>query len=352
MPRIQCAVLGATGMVGQRFVRLLDGHPDFEAILLAASERRKGAAYGDDVRWLLEGKVPEYARNKSITSLDPDLIVDSGVKLAFSALPADVAGPMETELASKGVSVFSNAASHRMDTYVPILVPEVNHDHLSIINGQETPGKIITNANCSTTGLVMGLEPIRPLRIKRVIVTTFQALSGAGYPGISSMDIIGNVVPYIQREEEKMIAETKHIMGFVNGNSIINHPMEVIASCARVPVENGHLASVVVELENQITSDEIIDAFTSFVGPEVVRALHSAPNSPIVLSMSPDRPQPKLDVWEGGSGHKAGMGVTVGRIDVKGNHVRFFLLSHNTIRGAAGGSILNAELAVSCELLR
>ena len=204
MAKLECGILGATGVVGQRFIQLLEGHPRFKPTVLAASTRRAGKLYGDCANWLLEKSIPDYARDIELTGLGADDIVASGVRLVFSALPADVAGPLEAELAGKGVCVFANASSHRMDRHVPVLVPEVNANHLPIIQGQGTAGKIITNANCSTTGLVMGLAPIRDLGIKRVIVTTYQALSGAGHPGVASYDILGNVIPYIENEEGKL----------------------------------------------------------------------------------------------------------------------------------------------------
>lgn len=346
MSKIPCAILGATGMVGQRFVQLLEGHPVFEPVVLTASDRRTGTDYGRSVRWLLETPIPEGAKDIPLTRLDLEDIYDSGARLVFSALPAEVAGPLETGLAGKGVWVFSNAAAHRMDPHVPILVPEVNAGHLDIIEGQDTPGKIVTNANCSATGLVMGLAPIRHLGIERVIVTTYQALSGAGHPGVPSLDILGNVVPYIKGEEEKLAAETKRILGSARGCEIKDHPMEVLASCARVSVENGHLEAVVVEFGEVHTVDAITEAFRSFTPSDEVGSLHSAPETPVILTTEPDRPQPKFDVLNGG-----GMAATVGRLKVDGRRARFYLLSHNTIRGAAGGSILNAELAFDRGLL-
>ena len=347
MTKIPCAVLGATGMVGQRFLQLLEDHPVFEPTVLAASERRCGQEYGRSAAWHLEGQIPGYAESIPLSGLDSEGIVNSGVKVAFSALPAHVAGDLESELARNGIWVFSNASSHRMAPHVPLLIPEVNHQHLEMIEHQNTQGKIMTNANCSTTGLVLGLEPIRHLGLKRVIVTTFQALSGAGYPGVPSLDILGNVIPFIPEEEEKMAAETKRILGSVEGGRVIDHPLEVLASCVRVPVENGHLESVVVEFKDQHTIEELGEAFAAFSGPEEIRKLHTAPDKPVIFTDLPDRPQPKTDVWNGGLEGKAGMAVTVGRLQSKGRWARFFILSHNTVRGAAGGSILNAELVES-----
>jgi len=339
MTKVQCGVLGATGMVGQRFVQLLESHPIFKPVLLAASEKRKGEIYGGTVNWIMDTPLPEYSKHIRLTGLDPDTIADSGIRVVFSALPSEIAGPIESELASRGICVFSNAAAHRMDPHVPILIPEVNAEHLDILDFQDTPGKIVTNANCSTTGLVLGLAPLRELGIKRVMVTTYQALSGAGYPGISSLDILGNVVPFIRGEEEKIIEETRKILGAVEGSGIVDHPVEVLPSCARVPVANGHLESVVVEFEGSFTEETIVQAFGEFSVSDEVRSLHSAPEMPVVFIDEPDRPQPKYDLTAGN-----GMATTVGRLRVDGNYARFYLLSHNTIRGAAGGSILNAEL--------
>jgi aspartate-semialdehyde dehydrogenase len=351
MEKLKCAVLGGTGMVGQRFVQLLEGHPYFEPMVLAASERRKGEQYGETTNWVIEDSVPGYARDMPLASLDINEIIGNDVSMAFSALPADIAGQLETELAEKGIWVFSNASAHRMDQSVPILIPEINPGHLSIIEGQDTSGRIITNANCSTTGLVFGLEPLKTFGLKRVIVTTYQALSGAGYPGVPSTDILGNVVPFIYKEEEKMVAETKRILGSAEGQTIADHPMEIIANCARVPVADGHLEAVTVKLEDGVAHDEIKKAFETFTGPAEVADLPSAPEQPIIFTEEPDRPQPKKDCWHGGEGRKAGMAVTIGRLDVKGSWARFYLLSHNTVRGAAGGSLLNAELAFSRGLL-
>jgi aspartate-semialdehyde dehydrogenase len=344
--KLECAILGATGTVGQRFVQLLDGHPDFEPTVLAASERSAGKLYTEAVKWLLPCSVPSYAEKIGISGLDPAAIASSGARLAFSALPANVAGPVETELARRGVWVFSNAAAHRMDPHVPILVPEVNHPHLGIISGQRTPGKIVTNANCSTTGLVLGLGPLRRFGFDRVVVATYQAVSGAGYPGVASIDILGNVVPHIPREEEKMVAETRRILGSAKGGLIADHPAEVIASCARVPVDNGHLEAVAVGFPEAPDYDELLRAFAAYESPREVRGLCSAPDKPVVLTTAPDRPQPKRDAWLGGEGNRAGMAACVGRLQVSGGWAKFYLLSNNTVRGAAGGSILNAELAL------
>ena len=362
MTRLKCAILGATGMVGQRFVQLLEGHPYFEPILLAASEKREGQLYSDSVNWVIEGDVPGYARDMTLASLDangisralsPDVDGKSkrGAALAFSALPANIADQLETELAGKGVWVFSNASAHRMDANVPLLAPEVNAGHLALLEGQTAPGKIVTNANCSATGLVLGLAPLKPFGIKRVIVTTYQALSGAGHPGVPSTDIMGNVIPYIAGEEEKMEEETRRILGTYEGGIVKGHPAEVMANCARVPVTDGHLEAVTVEFEGQVSRESIVDVFQTYNGPAEVAGLPSAPATPVIFTKEEDRPQPKKDCWHGGKGRKAGMAVVVGRLEVKGNWARFFILSHNTVRGAAGGSLLNAELAHSKGLL-
>lgn len=351
MEKIQCAVLGATGTVGQRFIQLLEDHPYFEPVALAASRRREGEPYGSSVKWLLEGDIPHDATSMKLIPLDPVFIEDSGARVVFSALPADVAHDLELELARRGMWVFSNAASHRMDDHVPILIPEVNAHHLDIISAQDTPGKIVTNANCSTTGLALGLAPLLPFGIRQVVVSTYQALSGAGYPGVPSTDILGNVIPYIGGEERKMVEETRRILGEVEDGRIIDHPVRVVASCARVPVENGHLESVAVELEHRVAQATLIGALNDFRGPDEMVELPTAPQRPLIVNSGPDRPQPRLDVMAGGPGRSSGMSVVIGRFHTIGNWVRFFLLSHNTIRGAAGGSILNAELSQSRGLL-
>jgi aspartate-semialdehyde dehydrogenase len=258
-----------------------------------------------------------------------------------------VAVELERDLANEGIAVFSNTASHRMDADVPLLIPEVNHETIDMIEGQQ--GFIVTNANCSTTGLVMPLKVLVPLGIKRVITATYQAVSGAGYPGVPSLDILGNIIPHIGGEEEKVQREAKKILGRYNPSSktVENASFELHASCVRIPAIDGHFEAVEVEVEKKTREEEIIDLFESFESPDIVRDLPTAPEKPIIYRHEPDRPQHRYDVNAGEPCERAwGMAVSVGRVRLIDNWVRFVLISHNTRRGAAPGSILNAELAI------
>ncbi|MCF2135910.1 MAG: aspartate-semialdehyde dehydrogenase [Candidatus Thorarchaeota archaeon] len=347
LSRLRVCILGATGLVGQQFVRILQEHPLFEVALLTASSHSSGNEYGSIVDWLMASDLSESVRHLQVIETDPDLIADAGVDLVFSALPSEVAGPVEHELASSGLPVFTNAGYHRMRDTVPILIPEINPEHLELIKYQQygDAGFIVTNSNCSTSGLVFGLRPLQQFGIRSVIVTTYQALSGAGRSGVASMDILGNVIPYIPKEELKIETESRKILGELQDDHIRYADFRINASCARVPVMNGHLESVVVALDDPVTVDRVQQAFASFSGPPQRLDLPTAPQQPVVVLDGPDRPQPVRDLSLTAQDH--GMSVKIGRIREKDGLLSFFLLVHNTIRGAAGASVLNAEYTVA-----
>lgn len=341
MKKIKVGVLGATGMVGQRFIQLLHNHPWFEVSALAASERSAGKSYKEAVegRWKAEGSIPEEVVNLEVGLCEPGL----DCKIVFGALDSSVAGPIEEEFAAAGYAVVSNSRNHRMGDDVPLLIPEVNPEHLKILKKQKERfknGFIVTNPNCSTIGMVLALAPLhKKFKIKKIIVTTMQALSGAGYPGVASLDILGNVLPHIGGEEGKMESEPLKILGSAKNGSFKNADIKISADCNRVNVKDGHLESISIELEKKVSEEKLIACLRDF-NPLKELNLPTAPDPPIVLREEEDRPQPRIDRDVG-----QGMAVVIGRIracnvlDWKMN-----VLSHNTIRGAAGASILNAEL--------
>ncbi len=347
--RIPVAVLGATGMVGQRFIELLQGHPWFELVALAASEKHGGRCYAEVTPWRLPGsEMPAVAAALPVVACRPEAL--PAAKIVFSALPAEIAGDIEADFARAGVAVFSNAKNYRMAADVPLIVPEVNADHAAAIVQQRKqrgwPGCIVTNANCSATPLVMALKPLQEaFGVRKVLATTLQAISGAGYPGLPSYDILDNAIPYIGGEEEKMESETRKMLGtWEEGRGFSDAPIIVSAQCNRVATREGHLECASIELgRDDVNPEEIITAWEQFT-PEPQRLqLPSAPQSALVYRNEPDRPQTLRDR---DAGH--GMTVTLGRLrrcPILG--YKFVLLGHNTIRGAAGGSLLNAELCVS-----
>ena len=343
---LRVAILGATGAVGQRFVALLSNHPWFEVTRVAASERSAGKTYREACRWHMTSSMPEGVASLIVT----DLSVSDDIDLAFSALTADVAGDVEVTWARAGVPVFSNARNHRMDPDVPLVIPEVNPDHLSLIASQgETrgfpaSGFLVTNANCSATFLAMALAPLhRTFGVDMVSVVTMQAISGAGYPGLSALDISGNVIPFISGEEEKLESETQKILGAQRNGAIDPAAFRVSAQVHRVPVIDGHLESVSVKLRDAADLDDIREALQSFSGAPQSEGLPSAPDRPIVVLDEPDRPQPKLDV-----DRENGMATFVGGLrPCNVLDYKMTVLGHNTVRGAAGGSVLNAELVVA-----
>lgn len=346
LDKIGVAVLGATGAVGQRFVQLLYAHPWFNLEILAASGKSAGNRYKDVVNWNLIEKMPEDIGEKNIEKIEIKKFKSEGVELIFSALPSEIAQNVEMDLASNGLNVFSNASANRMVQDVPLLIADINPEHLALVESQRQsrPGYIVTNPNCSVTGLATGLKPLdNEFGVKSVVVSTYQALSGAGYPGVPSLDISGNIVPYIHNEEEKVQEECGKILGKLSDGKIKESSFDVIASCTRVPVRDGHLESVLVELKNDAKIEEIKRSFDNYEGMD--GSLPTAPQKPIILTEEENRPQPILDVYNGSPERARGMAITVGRIKKFGDKLRFFLLVHNTIRGAAGCSIMNAELA-------
>jgi len=343
--KIKVGVLGATGMVGQRFVQLLANHPWFEIAALAASERSVGKPYGEAAHWKQDTPIPEHVRHLPIVDVKPGF----EARLVFSGLDARVAGPVEEDFARAGYVVVSNSKNHRTDDDVPILLPEINHEHIGLIGVQQTRrgyerGFMVTNANCSAMALCLALAPLEQMfGIETVAVTTLQSLSGAGYPGVPSLDITGNIIPYIGEEEEKIERETRKIFGQFKGGKIEPHPMRVSATATRVPVVDGHTESVNVKLRRQASLEEIKSAFRSYSSVPQKLKLPSAPEHPVVLKEEIDRPQPRLDV-----NLEKGMASVVGRV----RHCpifdyKFVILGHNTIRGAAGAAILNAELLMA-----
>ena len=339
--KIQVGVLGATGAVGQKFVSLLDNHPWFELTELAASDRSAGKSYKEAVTWRQYSPIPERLTDKFVKPCEPNL----DCRVVFSGLDSSVAGEVEENFARAGYIVLSNSKNHRMADDVPLLVPEVNPDHLGLIETQRKrrgwKGAIVTNPNCASIGLVMAVAPIdRAFGARRVIVATMQALSGAGYPGHAAIDMAGNVIPFIGGEEEKLESEPLKVMGKLEGDRIRFSDCRISAHTNRVPVEDGHMECVSIELEKKATPDEIARVLAEFTSLPQELKLPSAPNHPIVVTTDRDRPQPRLDRDAG-----AGMSAVVGRIrECQVFDIRFVVLSHNTIRGAAGAAILNAEL--------
>ena len=339
--KIPVGVLGATGAVGQKFIALLDGHPWFEVREVAASERSAGKSYAAAVSWKQKTPIPESVRGLEVKPCAPGL----ACRIVFSGLDASVAGEVEDAFARAGCVVLSNSRNHRMDPDVPLVIPELNPDHLALIplqrKNRSSDGFIVTNSNCSTMFLAMALGPLhRAFGVEKVFVATLQAISGAGYPGVPSLDILGNVIPYIGGEEEKMEIETRKILGRFNGKTVELADFPVSAQCNRVAVEDGHTESVSVKLGRATSAREIAELLESFTGPPQALRLPTAPERPIVVCAAQDRPQPRFDV-----DHSGGMAALVGRIrPCPVLDFKFTVLGHNTIRGAAGASILNAEL--------
>ncbi|MBU0490796.1 MAG: aspartate-semialdehyde dehydrogenase [Chloroflexi bacterium] len=344
MNRIPVGILGATGTVGQRFVQLLDDHPWFQVTALAASDRSVGQRYADACHWLLPTPIPDAARDLVVQPIEPGL----ECRVVFSALPSGVAGPVEERFARAGHAVCSNAAAHRMDADVPLLIPEVNPDHTALIGEQRRrrgwQGLVVTSANCSTTQLALALKPLHDaFGLRRLSVVTMQAASGAGYPGVPALDLLDNLVPYIGGEEEKVEQEPLKLLGTLEGDRVASAAFVVSAQCNRVPVRDGHTECVSIEFARQPGADEVIAALEGFRGPAEAADLPGSPAHPIVVRREPDRPQPVRDRDAG-----RGMSVVVGRVrPCPVLHTRFVLLGHNTVRGAAGGSIHNAELLVA-----
>jgi aspartate-semialdehyde dehydrogenase len=341
--RIEVGVLGATGMVGQQFIRLLADHPWFKPAWLAASERSEGRRYLEAASWRLGGPPPDVLSTTVVEACTPG----RGPQLVFSGLDAGAAQDIEPAFARAGHIVISNARSFRMDPDVPLLIPEVNPEHLQLLPLQRRArgwdGAIVTNPNCSTVVLTMVLAPLRQFGLRSVMVTTMQAISGAGYPGVPSLDILANVIPFISGEEEKVESETQKILGTFEGDGVRAHPAVVSAQTTRVPVVDGHTEAVSLAFDQRPSPEDVKAALRAFRGRPQELRLPSAPAEPIVCLDEPNRPQPRLDVERGG-----GMTVTVGRVRpclLLGT--KLIAMGHNTIRGAAGAAILNAELMMA-----
>lgn len=348
MAKIPVAVLGATGAVGQRFIQLLDQHPWFEVAALTASERSAGQPYGEVCRWLLDTPMPAAVRDLPV--LGSETLLD--LPVAFSALPSSVAGPIEERLAAAGVMVCSNASNHRMAPDVPLLVPEVNPEHLDLLAVQRKrrgwSGAIVTNPNCTSTPVVMALRPLHDaFGIRKLLIVSLQAISGAGYPGVSALDIVENVIPYIGGEESKVESEPQKMLGVLRDGTIEPAPFVASAHCNRVPVIDGHLLCLSVAFERNPTPDEAIAALRAFRALPQELNLPSAPAQPVMVRDEADRPQPRRD-----RDSEHGMATVVGRVrPCPLLAIKFLALAHNTIRGAAGGSLLNAELMKAQGLL-
>jgi aspartate-semialdehyde dehydrogenase len=340
--RIEVGILGATGMVGQHFIKFLQGHPWFDLKWLGASDRSAGKKYRDAMTWHL-GVVPDSVADLVVEDCKPG----NAPRLLFSAMDASVATEIERAFAAAGHVVVSNSRNHRMEADVPLLVPEINPDHLKLVPRQQRvrgwKGQIVTNPNCSTVVLTMGLGPLKQFGITKVIATTMQAVSGAGYPGVASMDILGNVVPFIGGEEEKMEQETQKILGEFRGDRVEPLAARVSAHCNRVPVVDGHTVTVSVELSSKPTEADLRAAFDSFSGVPQQRELPSAPNRPVIYMEEANRPQPRKDAER-----ERGMAAFIGRLRAcPVLDYKFVALGHNTVRGAAGAAVLNAELILS-----
>ncbi len=341
--KIEVGVLGATGMVGQQFAKLLDHHPWFELKWAGASDRSAGKKYREATSWRLNGAMPASVADLVVEDCKPG----NAPKLIFSSMDASVATEIEQAFARAGHVVVSNSRNHRMEGDVPLLIPEINASHLKIIPLQQRrrgwKGQIVTNPNCATMVLALALAPLKQFGIRRVVVSTMQAISGAGYPGVASMDINANVIPFIGGEEEKMQQETQKILGEFTGDALAPLAAQVSAHCNRVAVVDGHMAATSVELEQKPSDAAILAAFASFRGVPQDRNLPSAPPQPVIYLSEPDRPQPRRDAER-----ENGMATFVGRLracPVLGT--KFMALGHNTVRGAAGAAVLNAELMYS-----
>ena len=341
MSKTKVAILGATGAVGQRFVQLLEDHPWFEVAALTGSERSIGKKYGEVCNWVLPGLVPEYARNMTVVASDSDF--EAG--LVFSALHAEQARELEPALAKKGYAICSNASACRTWEDVPLMIPEVNADHTRLIDVQKKQrgwsGYIVTNPNCTSTGVTIAFRALQDaFGIRRAFIVSMQALSGAGYPGVPSLDILDNVIPYVGGEEEKVEREPLKMLGRFEGGKVALAPITISAHTNRVAVVDGHLVVTSVEFARAVSPEEAKRALADFQAPEIVGGLPSAPKPVIVVREGADRPQPRRDRDEG-----RGMASVVGRVRPDPIfHIKFANLAHNTIRGAAGGAILNGEL--------
>jgi len=339
--KIPIGILGATGVVGQRFIQMLEHHPWFEVAWLAASDRSEGKVYAEAARWRLKTPIPANVAKMTVSPATPE----GAPKIIFAALDSSIAAELEPRFADAGCAVVSNSSALRMQEDVPLVIPEVNPGHIKLIDIQgwrkKSGGYVVTNPNCSAIGLVLALAPLhQKFGLETVMAVTMQAVSGAGYPGVASLDILGNVIPFIKNEEEKMEEETKKLLGQLNGSRIIPGPFAMSAQCNRVAVEDGHTESISIRLKTKAKPEEIISAWNGYRAEPQELKLPSAPDQPVVYVTASDRPQPRFDVDTG-----AGMTTVVGRLrPCSVLDWKFTVLSHNTIRGAAGAAVLNAEL--------
>ncbi len=339
--KIPVGILGATGIVGQRFIQLLEHHRWFEVAWMAASDRSEGKPYAEAARWRLKTSIPKNVAKMVVAPAKPD----GAPKIIFAALDSGIAAELEPRFAEAGHAVITNSSALRMVKDVPLVIPEVNPDHVKLIECQsyrrKNGGFVVTNPNCSAIGLVLALKPLHEkFELETVMAVTMQAVSGAGYPGVASLDILGNVIPYISKEEEKMEEETQKLLGKLNGAGIIPAPFKMSAQCNRVAVEDGHTESISIKLKKKASAEEILEAWSSFRAIPQEKKLPTAPEIPVRYVNASDRPQPRFDV---DFGH--GMTTTVGRLrPCNVLDWKFTVLSHNTIRGAAGAALLNAEL--------
>lgn len=346
--KIPVGILGATGMVGQRFIQLLENHPWFEIVWLAASERSESKPYVEAAKWRMRTAIPPQIASMVLSPATPE----NAPKVIFAALDAAFAREIEPRFAAAGCAVVSNSSAFRMQQDVPLVIPEVNPDHLALIEHQswrkQSGGYIVTNPNCSAIGLVLALAPIhRAFGVEKIFVVTMQAVSGAGYPGVASLDIIGNVIPFISNEEPKMEEESRKLLGTLNSTSVHDAPFAISAHCNRVAVEDGHTESVSIQLKKKASAEEILQVWREYRSEPQRLKLPLAPAEPVIYYEAPDRPQPRFDVDRG-----AGMTTCVGRLrPCSIFDWKFTVLSHNTVRGAAGAAILNAELLKARGLL-
>jgi aspartate-semialdehyde dehydrogenase len=341
MKKIPVGILGATGVVGQRFIQMLEHHPWFEVAWLSASDRSEGKVYAEAARWRLKTAIPAAVAKMQVSPATPD----GAPKVIFAALDSAIAAELEPRFAHAGCAVVSNSSALRMQEDVPLVIPEVNAGHIKLIDIQgwrkKSGGYVVTNPNCSAIGLVLALAPIHQrFGLDTVMAVTMQAISGAGYPGVASLDILGNVIPFIKNEEEKMEEETKKLLGQVNGSKVIPGSFAMSAQCNRVAVEDGHTESISIRLKKKAKPEEIIESWKAYRAEPQELKLPSAPERPVVYLEANDRPQPRFDIDMG-----AGMTTVVGRLrPCSVLDWKFTVLSHNTIRGAAGAALLNAEL--------
>src|SRR5215469_177843 len=336
--KLPIGILGATGVVGQRFIQMLEHHPWFEVAWLAASDRSEGKSYAEAARWRLKTPIPAAVAKMKVSPAAPD----GAPKIIFAALDSSIAAELEPRFADAGCCVVSNSSALRMKEDVPLVIPEVNAGHIRLIDIQgwrkKSGGFVVTNPNCSAIGLVLALAPLQcRFGLETVMAVTMQAVSGAGYPGVASLDILGNVIPFIRNEEEKMEEETRKLLGQLNGSKVIPGAFAMSAQCNRVAVEDGHTESVSIRLKTKTDPQEIIAAWNSYTAEPQQLKLPSAPEKPVIYVSANDRPQPRFDVDLG-----AGMTTAVGRLrPCSVLDWKFTVLSHNTIRGAAGAAVLN-----------